>query len=484
LLTETIWRDLIKQTLLGQRMKEYWLPVVLLLAYRYSGRLRIEIMIVELNRQNLTNIRNKSLVEYVSRYLTIYEQYMRQVHQMGIGVEDQPLIEEAREKIEQLRRQGAQVRNSDKSIYINRISPACLACQTGIGSTTFFISLRCHRSCYYCFNSNQENYPYYCQHQRDLVSELELLAAQGKKLKYLALTGGEPLLYKPEAVQFFATGRKLFPNAYARLYTCGDYVDEEILSQLQQQGLDEIRISIRIPDLQKGHRQVFDKLALAKKYIPNVMVEMPILPGSFEIMKGVLDELDRLEIFGINLLELCYPLVNTEEFNQRSFRVKTPPYQVLYDYWYAGGLPIAYSELECLDLVQYALDQKMNLGVHYCSLENKHTGQIYQQNKKAGKPALTSFSQKDYFLKSAKVFGEDVTKVREKFRKQGFRHFSWNQEYEYLEFPVQQIKALGKLDIEIGISYQVLELRNGELYVRELKVDLTTPQVFDLVKDV
>ncbi len=147
---------------------------------------------------------------------------------MGIGVDEYPHTAEAREKMQRLRSLGAQARNTEKSFFINRISPACQACQTGLGSATFFISLKCHRNCYYCFNPNQENYEYYCQHQRNLVQELEQLAAQGIKIKHLGLTGGEPLLYKPEAVQFFAAGRKWFPNAYTRLYTCGDYVDAQI----------------------------------------------------------------------------------------------------------------------------------------------------------------------------------------------------------------------------------------------------------------
>ena len=37
-----------------------------------------------------------------------------------------------------------------------------------------------------------------------------------------------------------------------------------------------------------------------------------------------------------------------------------------------------------------------------------------------------------------------------------------------------------KLDIEIGISTNVLEKREGEIYLRELKVDLTTPAMFKL----
>ena len=85
---------------------------------------------------------------------------------------------------------------------------------------------------------------------------------------------------------------------------------------------------------------------------------------------------------------------------------------MLYNYWYAGGLPISKSELECLDLVEFAMREKMKIGVHYCSLENKHTGQIYQQNTRGTIPATGYLSEKDFFIKSAKVFGADIQPVK------------------------------------------------------------------------
>ena len=74
-------------------------------------------------------------------------------------------------------------------------SPACVACKKGVGIATFFISLRCHRDCYYCFNPNQMDYEFHTSHTRDLVQELDEIAAQGQQVNCLELTGGEPLLY-------------------------------------------------------------------------------------------------------------------------------------------------------------------------------------------------------------------------------------------------------------------------------------------------
>ena len=76
---------------------------------------------------------------------------------------------------------------------------------------------------------------------------------------------------------------------------------------------------------------------------------------------------------------------------------------------------MAGSETICLDLLEFALQKGLKLGVHYCSLENKHTGQIYQQNNGYKLPKHTYFSRKDYFIKTAKVFGEDIPSSKAAF---------------------------------------------------------------------
>jgi pyruvate formate-lyase activating enzyme-like uncharacterized protein len=441
-------------------------------------------MITVIKPENLNQIHNPALAAYAQIYLEIYNDFLGQLDDIGLELDSSDTNQLTVERASKLEEKGAVLRNRDKSIYINRISPACLACQTGVGSATFFISLKCHRNCYYCFNPYQENYEFFLTHKRDLIQELEEIHHSGQKVKYLALTGGEPLLFKQDALAFFAYVQEHFPQAYTRLYTSGDHADAQTLEQLRDAGLDEIRFSIRMYDLEKGQRHIFERISLAKSYIPHVMVEMPVLPGTLEVMKDVLLELDRLEIYGINLLEFCFPFNNAEAFHQHGFRLKDRPYRVLYNYWYAGGLPISGSEQVCLDLVQFALDQGLQLGVHYCSLENKHTGQIYQQNKGMKLPRQAILSQKDFFIKTAKVFGEDIDPVLQVFNKRNYTDYVLNERYHFLEFHPKLVKTLAKLNPEIGISYAVWEQRDGEPVLRELKVDYTTAHDFDFHKDI
>jgi pyruvate formate-lyase activating enzyme-like uncharacterized protein len=441
-------------------------------------------MIVAVNRKTLSQIRNRRLAAYAEMYVTIYENFMRQVEQIGLEFEPESDRPQVQALMEQIRRKGGGFRNDDKSVYLNEISPACVACQTGVGSATFFVSLRCHRDCFYCFNPNQQDFEFFQSHQRSVTEELKQVHAAGQKIAHLALTGGEPLLHKQEAADFFGYASENFPDTYTRLYTTGDQADAATLKQLADAGLDEIRLSIRMHDLARGHRHTFERVALAQQYIPRVMIEMPVLPGTLETMKDVLLELERLKLYSINLLEFCFPLGNADAFRTRGYRLKRQPYRVLYDYWYAGGLPVAGSELECLQLVDFALDQQMRMGVHYCSLENKHTGQVYQQNFNQPKPKTACFSERDYFLKTAKAFGADVPKVVKQLQRSGCTDYTIDSQYDYIEFHVDQMAALRTLDVEIGLCSGILETRADGQYLRELQVDLTSPRSFDRAHDV
>jgi hypothetical protein len=113
-------------------------------------------------------------------------------------------------------------------------------------------------------------------------------------------------------------------------------------------------------------------------------------------------------------------------------------------------------------------------------LENKHSGQVYQQNAGQKLSKALYFSQKDYFLKSAKVFGNDVEPVRLVLEKAGYKDFHVDKEHNTLEFHVSKISLLKKLDIEVGISTALIENRDGDIVLRELRLDVTTPQAFKL----
>jgi len=412
-----------------------------------------------------------ALLRYMERYQTIEENYITQVETFGLPFQMGNAGKEAREMRERLLTKGAVFRNNGKSICTGRISSACEACAKGVGCATIYISLICNRSCYYCFNPNQEEYECFSRTKSDWRRTLTNWISQEKNATHVALSGGEPLLHKEDTLEFFRLIRSNLKGVHTRLYTAGDLLDEATAEALKEAGLREIRFSLKLEDDVKTRETILSSIVLAKKYIPQVMVEMPVIPGTGEEMRTLLKRLDEIGIYGINLLEFCFPLNNVDEFAKRGFMLKYPPYETLNNYWYAGGLAVDGSETLCLELLEFSLDQKLSIGVHYCSLENKYTGQIYKQNTATSQiPATMLFSDKDYFLKTVKVFGKDIPKAVRLLNSLGEREYEENKEYGYLQFHPKHLEYLRSHGLETAISYNVIELREGGFVIRELKI--------------
>lgn len=359
--------------------------------------------------------------EYAAAFDKVREEFERAVRSYGLPFEE----EETQPRSLRAAAVAEHKENGLASLWSGWISPACMACRTGEETATYFVSLECTRRCYFCFNPNQEDYEYFLSHKRDIAVELRQAHAAGANFRHLAVTGGEPCLHKPEVLEFVHCAKELYPGVHVRLYTSGDLLDDAFLAELSRAGLDELRFSVKPDALGKAggaagssRTALFDRMRKAVSCIPDVMVEMPVVPGTLPQMKGLLARLDELGLRGVNLLEFCFPLHNAQEFARRGFRIRKNPYERLYNYWYAGGMPVAGSEAECLELLRFAREAGLRLGVHYCSLDNKFTGQIYQQNKPfltdsvfAARHAWLSLDPGDYFLKCAKVFGGDAEAV-------------------------------------------------------------------------
>lgn len=363
---------------------------------------------------------------------------------------------------------GGVSRNGGASVATGPLSPGCEACATGVGSMTCMLSLQCHRKCFFCFNPNQGNYQEGSQGVGDWRAELDSVAKAGKTLTHVALTGGEPLLHKADAEAFFAHARTLFPGVRTRLYTSGDLLDPSASESLKRAGLEEVRVSLKPDDGDGMWNQVLSNLAAARDCGLRTMVEMPVMPGSFDAMRRLLERLDGMGVDGVNLLELCFPLHRWEEFAQRGLRVKNPPFDVLYEYGYAGGLPIAQSEVEALRLVLFGQRQGLSLAMHYCSLGNKHRGEVYQANVSAARAdGLVRLCPETFFLKTLKVFDGDRPAAKALLRARGLPY----REVEALQCvqcAPDAAAVLAEAGIDAAVSVNVRERRGGKQVMREL----------------
>ena len=406
---------------------------------------------------------NPVLAQYMQLYHSIQQEFMEEVASLGLGFADEKTPEHQQAlqaQIARLTQGGLKCENSGRSLWDGWISPSCVQCRRGMHTLTLGISTQCPKKCYFCFNANQQNDEQLKCEILDVSAQLKDYFDKGVLLTDIALTGGEPLVHKPETKRFFETAAELYPGAYTRLYTSGAYLDEAYLGVLAQTGLDEIRFSVKLEEPAGAIEQLLDLMELAKRYIRHVVVEMPVAPDQIEQMKWLLRELDARGIQGINLLEFCYPLANAAEFVRRGYLLKNPPYKVLYDYTYAGGLPVDGSEEACVSLLEFAQAEGLSLGVHYCSLENKFTSQLYLQNASfAEKFPLYALSDENCFMVAAKVYGQDAHKVAEVFHAARMSAYEWFKDAGFLTFPLAAVALLAEEfpEMELALSLAVIE---------------------------
>lgn len=386
---------------------------------------------------------NAALDTALAEYAEVGKRYVRALEDKGL-VFTEPGAGAARcvELREALAARGVRVRNAGASLAWGHLSPACVECTGNGGSETFSTTFKCHRNCYFCFNHNQPDYELFFREGCPWEEGLARSAAENEVLACVGLTGGEPLLDLDNALDLLKRVGTTWPGAHKRLYTSGDLLTEEGAARLREAGLDEIRFSVKDDDTSDQQERVIAAMRLAKRFIPSVMVEMPVIPGAGAHLKQLFRSFQDVGIDGINLLEFCFPFCNWDEFSRRGFVLKNPPFEVMYDYGYSGGLAVAGSEELALELMVWAIDEGLTFGLHYCSLENKHRSEIRQKNERSAQahPCIT-FDKGDFFLKTAKVFGPDRDAARPALEAAGCTDFMEDADEHSLAFPPRFVEA-------------------------------------------
>ncbi|MGZ2369413.1 radical SAM protein [Ancylomarina sp. YFZ004] len=239
--------------------------------------------------------------------------------------------------------------------FYNQISKGCKLCGAGFWSC-LFITGKCNANCFYCPTSQTHD---------DLPTtqglSFESAAAYAEyvnhfKFKGVGFSGGEPFLVYDRVVEFLKKLRKkCSPDLYVWIYTNGILVDQVKLKKLASLGLNEIRFDIGATDFS------LDKVRMAKGIIENVTIEIPAIPEELERMKLLLPEMIKAGVTNLNLHQLRLTKYNAPKLLKR-------------DYTYvADERPLVLeSEIMALELIKYAADSHLKIGINYCSFNFKH----------------------------------------------------------------------------------------------------------------
>jgi len=235
------------------------------------------------------------------------------------------------------------------------LSPGCRLCGEGSWSCLFINGL-CNGRCFYCPTpqasidqptTNGLRFP----QSADYVDYVEKFAFRG-----VSISGGEPLLTLEKTLRFIAAVKKRRGAAvHLWLYTNGTLVTRDILLQLRDAGLDEIRFDIG------ATRYHLKKAALAVGIINHVTVEIPAIPEDLPLLRVKAAEMAERGIDYLNLHQLRLTPHNYAALASR-------------DYTFVHGekVTVLESELAALELLRHTLDHNIALPVNYCSFVYKN----------------------------------------------------------------------------------------------------------------
>lgn len=235
-------------------------------------------------------------------------------------------------------------------LYTHALSPGCALCGQGTWSCLFINGI-CNARCFYCPSEQKDPGP-------PMTSSIEFerpkdYADYVKKfgIRGVAFSGGEPMISFDRITRFLdLLGRDAPDLSHIWMYTNGILVTTDRLKILRDNGLKEIRFDLSAVDY------ALDNLKKAVGIIPIVTVEIPAIPEDLERTKPLLKTLADLGVNYLNLHQIRCTHFNLPKLIQRG-----------YTFLHGPGVAVLETELTALELIQYSLDNNINLPINYCA---------------------------------------------------------------------------------------------------------------------
>ena len=260
-------------------------------------------------------------------------------------------------------------------LYTGSLSPGCLHCIEGDWACNF-INRLCNRDCFFCKRSHRvireepeaETWGFFFPGPAAHISYLKKFNIGG-----VSFSGGEPLLVRERLLQHITAVRKEFGDSvYIWMYTNGDLVNSQVLEDLREAGLEEIRFNIAARDYDLA------PAVLAKKFIPVVTVEIPCIPEDYELLKSRLPDMEAAGIDFLNIHQLTVEEQNCRDLIRRSYHFTG----------LEAGISVYESEISALRLLLHACDDGIRLPVNYCTsiYKKRYQGRGFRKQRASAFP--------------------------------------------------------------------------------------------------
>jgi pyruvate formate-lyase activating enzyme-like uncharacterized protein len=241
-----------------------------------------------------------------------------------------------------------------------------------------FVTGLCDSSCFYCpLSSDKSGKDIVFANEMpvevddDILYESDAIGGEGA-----GISGGDPLCQLERTIRYIRLlKRQHGPSFHIHLYTSESDIDKQVLSDLQDAGLDEIRFHPQSEDWSGIENAI--QLGL------NVGLEIPAIPGDIEALKVTVRRAEEQGIAFVNINEL--------EASETNFSRLTALGMHLTD---LASASIEGSAETVLELMNWATENLENLTIHFCSARFKDAIQMRNRLERRLERTIRKFEER------------------------------------------------------------------------------------------
>ena len=283
-----------------------------------------------------------------------------------------------RKKIQSIR-DNLIIKDSGMTVYTKsdiELSKGCQACKNGTW-WCLHMGLDCNLRCKFCSQDKSPEAANKWNHPRsimdywidDVKSYLDLF---GRQLTGVSYSGGETLMYLPKVLEIAGHIKKTQKHIYQWIYTNGVHITEDVLRELKEVGISEIRVNLTATDF---NDLVVGKLKIIRKIIGRATVEIVSVPETY---KKLIEEkyIHRLVALGVQQLNLA-ELEMMQHVNWKNYAEDKEIY--IHDTFDCEMYSPAGSRNITLSIIEYVILNKLNILVNDCSNDTKHLQRIMRK---------------------------------------------------------------------------------------------------------
>ncbi len=303
-----------------------------------------------------------------------------------------------------------------------KLSRGCQTCKAGKWQC-FFVGKKCNVDCIYCTQGTLKekmveperpdliNDMYHIEDIKNVLNDPGSIWS-GQRVQGIGYSGGEPFIYLDKVFNLAEFVSRFHGHIYQWIYTNGLLVTEDKLKALRDKGIKEIRFHIGATNFSE---KVLKNIEIAKGIIDYVNVETPSTPElkKFLIDKKGVHRLEDIGVYQMNFGELSTLSLFHERMNKPGNQRMLKYFQKyqLYVYESVIGSSVTGMNLSQIylsptisrentyDIMEYVLDNKIDILINDCSQDAKHIQRLQKTtNEHKTDILLNDDSQDDKYI--------------------------------------------------------------------------------------